>query len=332
MVNYNIHDVEAIVKEFYPICGSEICMEKTGLTRNQIYYIVKKLKLKIINLSDLHLKQRSSRRTIFDPEPFLKINTKEVAYLLGFLWADGSFGSKKQCSISMEIIKQDMDKIKSVIISTGNWNFRTRQRNDWQPVTCASINNRKLYNFLLDNDYGIKSTASPDKILSIIPENLKHCFFRGLIDGDGCFYVNEKQYLYQFSITSTINQNWAFFTEKLNDLNVKYDIKHIERINDKSGNMNSYSCLRVTNKNEILKLGNYIYSDFESNHMGLVRKYEKFNLIKIKSLKTKPNGIYEKPNGKFEAYFLLGGGKRKYIGIFSSKEEAINTQRNYKVL
>lgn len=325
-----IPDSEAIVKEFYPIHGSKICMDKTGLTKNQIYYIVKKLNLKISSLSDLRLEQWKSRPTVFDPAPFLNINTKEISYLLGFIWADGSFGSNKTCSISIEIVEQDMDEIKSLIISTGNWNFKNRQRNGWKPLTCAYINNRKLYEFLLENDYGMKSTASPDKILSKIPENLKHYFFRGLIDGDGCFYINEKQYLYQFSITSSLAQDWAFFTKKMSDLNIKYDIQHTERINKKSGKINSHSCLRVTNKNEILKLGNYIYSDFETNHMGLCRKYEKFNLIKMKSLETRPNGIYKKSNGKFDAYCLLGQGKQKYIGRFSNKEDAINAQKNYK--
>jgi len=44
---------------------------------------------------------------------------------------------------------------------------------------------------LVDNDYKLKSYNSADKILSKIPNSLHHYFFRGLIDGDGCFYLNK---------------------------------------------------------------------------------------------------------------------------------------------
>jgi hypothetical protein len=324
-----INDTEQIVNEFYPIYGSKICIEKTGLKKHQIYTIAKKLNLKVVSRSAILLNSKKNSLTVFNPEPFLNIKTKEVAYLLGFIWADGSLGSNKKCGIYLEILEEDMNEIKSIIKSTGNWRFKTRQRNNWKPVTNAHTNNRKLYEFLIDNNYGIKSTTSPDKILSKIPENLKHYFFRGLIDGDGCFYINEKQYLYQFSITSTINQNWKFFSNLLQNLDIKFDIQYTKKINKKSKNLNSYSCLRITNKNEILKFGNYIYSDLEFDKIGLQRKYKKYNLIKEKALRSKFQGIYAKPNGKFDAYGLINGKYKKYIGRFSNKENAIEAQKQY---
>ena len=40
-----------------------------------------------------------------------------------------------------------------------------------------------------------------------------------------------------------------------------------------------YSQLRVTNKNDIRKIGNFVYSTIEDDNIGLKRKYEKYKQI-----------------------------------------------------
>lgn len=284
-MRFNENEIK-FINENYPSMGSRYCANELNFTIPQIQEFARRNKLKILNRSKACLYYRSLIKTTFNHETITSINSSEAAYVLGFLWADGSLGNSKNCGISLEIVSEDMLFIKPILDKLGPWKYYERQRMNWKPITSAKINNRILYEFLIDNDYGTKSTTSPCKILDKIPDNLKHYFFRGLIDGDGCFYVNAKQYLYQFSITSTVTQNWKFFTGLLERLGIRYHIKYTEKINKKSEKFNSDSCLRITNKNEILKLGEYIYFDFESDKIGLPRKYEKYNLIKKKNIKN----------------------------------------------
>jgi hypothetical protein len=169
------------------------------------------------------------------------------------------------------LINCNLDK-KSSLEKIGRWNYYERKQNvdTWKPSVNIITNNKRIYNFLVDNDYDKKSKVSADKILNKIPNELKHYFFRGLIDGDGCFYYNEKNNLKQFILISTHEQDWGYFESLCNQLEIKYTIKRI--INKKS----SYSIVRITNKSGINKLGSYIYGNFEYDKIGLIRKYDKF--------------------------------------------------------
>ena len=84
-----------------------------------------------------------------------------------------------------------MLEIESTIMKTGNWNkyyIKGRLKNNTicKDSILYRIGFKKLYNIFKEYDYDIKSTISPYKILNSIPKELKHYFFLGLIDGDGC--------------------------------------------------------------------------------------------------------------------------------------------------
>ena len=103
---------------------------------------------------------------------------------------------------------------------------------------------------------------------------MKHYFFLGLIDGDGCFYINKKQYTYQFILSSTYDQDWSYMINLCEKLNIsKYRIDHKKNKNNQS------SSFRICRKNDIKILGYYIYQNFFLDQIGLKRKNEKFNEI-----------------------------------------------------
>jgi hypothetical protein len=276
-------DLEIIIKE-YPFYGSKKCMELTNLTLNSVLCVVNKYKLKILNRSQHILNYKSKIKTVFNPTYFIDEMTKESVYILGLLWADGSLGNDKNCDIRVEIVKEDLDKLSEIFKKTGKWNYYERTRNKWKPIASFVINNRTFFNFLIENDYKNKSLVSPFKIIDIIPENLKHYFFRGLIDGDGCFYINQKQYTYQFTITSSYEQDWSYLENLLKNYDIKYSICKRQSINKKTEKMNRSSVLRITNKNDIKKFGEFIYKDYDSDQMGLNRKYKIFEQIKFKCI------------------------------------------------
>jgi hypothetical protein len=220
-----------------------------------------------------------------NPMQFLKIDTSEIAYILGLLWSDG-YVNKKTNAISISIKKEDFDKIKHIFKKTGNWRFYDRKPPGNRAVqTTAHTSNSVIKNFLSENDYLVKSNNSADKILNKIPNNLKHYFFRGVVDGDGCFYVKLKtdknKVCRHCSIGGTLQQDWGFLEKLFNKkLKIKFSIERTTRENGK------YSKVMLTNKESIESFGNYIYEGFPKDSMGLKRKYEKFiGILKSYSLK-----------------------------------------------
>ena len=211
-----------------------------------------------------------------NPGLFLNIKTPEIAYLLGFIWADGYIRKNKNVNaIKLDIGIKDIDNIKKIFDVVGKWNYYNYTRDGKHKISTITTNNRPIVEFLIENDYLVKSIKSPVKILKHIPEKLKHYFFRGWSDGDGCFFYNKKAHC--FSICSTYECDWSLFIKKTE--NLKIDSKYKKIIN-KKGQKNSQ--IIISKKESIVKFGNYIYKKFKQDNIGLMRKYEKFLLIKNK--------------------------------------------------
>ena len=136
----------------------------------------------------------------------------------------------------------------------------------------AALSDKRFHRFLSDNDYLEKSYKSPNKIISKIPAYLISYFFLGIVDGDGCFYFNKKNYIRHFVITSTLEQDWTSIEQILLDIGVSFKII-------KRDSKTKYSQIRVTNKSGISKIGNFIYSGIETDNIGLRRKFEKYLTI-----------------------------------------------------
>lgn len=185
--------------------------------------------------------------------------TKENMYLLGLFWADANFVRN---NVRLEILEDDMNEIKHLL---KGFRFYTRNRNNRKPITLAYIADNKIHDYLMSIGYEKRQT------LSAIITNHKYFkyWIRGLTDGDGCFYFNQKNYCRHFILCSNYNQDWSFFTNLLDNLSIKY---RLEQYKTKTGD---YSKIRITNKNDILKFGNYLGYDKYDN-IGLKRKYQKW--------------------------------------------------------
>lgn len=237
------------VKEIYPIHG----FNKTK---------------KILKIGDVRLRKIIIENKL-EKNSKVKVNffDRNFVYILGLIWSDGYLGLRSN-TIYIECVKDDMTMFKPVLESISNWSFYERYR-DYRPTICAYITDKIFYDILIDNDYLNKSRVSPIKIYYKIPENMRRYFLLGLIDGDGCFYYNKKRYVRQFSITSFIDQDWSLLSDIFENNNINFSI--IRRSNKNSG----YSQIRITNKKDILKIGEIIYLDM----VVLNRKYELWKLI-----------------------------------------------------
>lgn len=204
---------------------------------------------------------------------FIKNFTPESAYLLGFIWADGYLIRNE---IRVECVKTDIDTLFPVFNKTGVWNQYDRTRPNRKPQSNLYTANTQIYEFLQSCDYKAKTNKSADVILNKIPKNLHHYWFRGLFDGDGCWYINTKNKAYQASIAGGYEQDWSYLENKLKELNIKFSLQRRElKVGSKM------SVIRLTSRTACRQFGEYIYKNYEDDNIGLSRKKEKWNKIII---------------------------------------------------
>jgi len=269
------------IKNNFPKFGAKFCEEKLNIKRDRINYIARN----ILNLGKLdkkiHAKIVSDAKSNFyknknlykvDHEQFIIVDSKEVAYLLGLIWADGNiieFKNRNKRSIQISLVTDDMENIIPVFNKTGNWYRYDRKRIGKKPSTNLSNCNPHLSNYLISKGYKSKSNKSACEIIQTIPDELKSFWFRGLFDGDGCLYV-DKQNRTNVSIASTYEQNWTYMENLFKKLNIKYSInKSISKVGK-----SSTICIR--NKQGCKSFLDYIYNGVETDKIGLTRKYQKY--------------------------------------------------------
>lgn len=256
--------------EKYPTTDRYTCSSNLGISVEQIVYLVRKLGIK---------KNKS-----LNYEEFEDIKNSYTAYILGFIWADG-YVTNDGRHFNVCGVEDDINEIEWLFDKLGNWckHIDNREKYGWKTSKTLIGSNIEIYNFLIENDYDKKSQVSADKILTKIPDELKHYFIRGLIDGDGCFYYKDNGR--QFALASTYEQDWFYFEKLCNELNIKYTIKRTKVINKKTKKENKSSVVRILGK-EIIKLGDYIY---QGEQFGLTRKEIKYKQIKNSYVSTKSN-------------------------------------------
>ncbi len=259
-----------LLKDNYINHGSKYCSELLGCSVSSIQNKVHKLGLKMDKRMKSDLLSSSKKNVNINTSKIKLINTPEVVYFLGLFWADGyMYRGGYNNTVGIGLVEGDMLELEPHLFKLGLWNTRVSKNkkvDTWKTTKSLFTNNKVLYDFLEEHDYCDKSYKSADKILSKIPTNLKNHFFRGLVDGDGCFYIYKPKSgstLRQLSISSSVEQDWSYVESIMNELNIKYSINR-----GKNG-----SQIRVTNKKGIKSFGEYIYEDGE---ICLLRKHKKW--------------------------------------------------------
>jgi len=277
-MKYTLKEIQ-FLNDNYSKLGCKVCADKLNRSYGGISWKARGLNLKVSKKTILKNHKRIWEERIIkykvNQNNFINCSTPEVAYILGLLWADGHIRQIGYTNeIQLENIKKDTDIFYPIFLKTGNWRILFRQRENRQEQGLIRTSNKLLASFLIENNYGPHNIKSADKILSLIPDNLHQYWFRGLIDGDGCWYLNIKNSCRQFSLAGSYEQNWLYFENLLSKLNIKFSIKRIKN------KRNSSSYIRSFGRKNLIKLGNYIYQNYEQDKIGLDRKYNKFIEIK----------------------------------------------------
>lgn len=200
------------------------------------------------------------------------IDSKEKSYFLGFMWSDGyirHYVAKNKVynhKISLEINKDDAEAIKPILDNVLKFSIHKRKRKkNWKETWTFSKNSKILYDFLESNDYRDKSKVEPSKILTLIPEQFKIYFWKGVLDGDGSMgLAGRGAYL---ELASTYDYKYIEFGNWINSFGISGNIyRQISKKNHKS------SVYKIYGK-KIIPIGKAL------PEYGLLRKNDKLKQI-----------------------------------------------------
>jgi transposase len=198
-----------------------------------------------------------------DEHFFDDIDTREKAYVLGLLYADGN-NNGNDISIGLQFgDKEILEKVNELFKSNRPLAFRNNEgkKNIIQGRNCQLQNQ---YILCIGSVYMCKKAAEwglvKNKTLKItFPERLKEEFYsdfiRGYFDGDGCIYFNEKKMVLQWSIIGTFN-----FCSYIKEF-LKYKLNINCHLAQSKGSNEVIYTLTVGGNLKINKLMEFIYKD-----------------------------------------------------------------------
>ena len=235
-----------------------------GVHGSYIYYLIKKW-----NLRDLLYNKRPE----IDEHFFSgKITTKEQAYALGFIIADGTLTEVKGLSIAVALIDKEIIEWFSDLLGCNVREYYTINKKTRQfPSASCSVGSRRVKEDLhkLFGGYYKK-----DRRLPIISEGLEPFLLQGFFDADGCI---------TWGIRKDRNRIWQkiSFTSSLKLLtgiqNILLKNSYSTKLRPKIGE--NCFVLELASKEVVTTLMNLIYSD--SSFLPLKRKYQKFIALRL---------------------------------------------------
>ena len=328
--------------------GITHCAEYTNKSKSYISDFFKKNNL-VLTKEEKWLVASMGRRynedqvTVKSPQ-FLDIQTPEVAYFLGYFWADGCARDRGWC-FSICIATEDYLNIKErVLDKMGYWPASKIKKNHKKYKECTQlrVHNSTVKEFLISTDHHIKSYVNSDKILSKIPDRLKHYWWRGLLDGDGHIGLDKNGY--HINIAATHDYDWSSAVRLFNWLGItKYSI--VKTVSEKGRN----SSIKLDARDNVFKFLSYIYQNRESDGIGLNRKYKRYlafvrraedNKYENRTEKLKEAGIKANFHPDRKRKNLVRGVKKngrgwacvvgtEYFGNYSNRDAAINAYNYY---
>ncbi len=262
-------------KTNYPHVGIRVAMKKLKRNKSSIRGLAVKLGIKVSQSTFARLATEGNDKRFVPKtnlDDWINVKKPEIAYILGLLWADGYISNKQRFHIRIALVKKDLDEILWIFDKIGKWTKCERQPKVGKLQLILGMScGTELINYLVSKDYKDKSYKAPHKILKTIPKHLKHYFFRGYLDGDGCIGLNS----YIIGFSSGYNQNWKFLPKTFN----------IRRWINNKGHKGSEA--RLCRKHQTLNYCKRLYHNAEKDKLYLPRKYERYLILIKKANKNK---------------------------------------------
>jgi len=227
-----------------------------------------------------NIKSHATSKYSINDNYFNKINTKDKAFVLGILFADGCNHSNSN-EISINLQEQDkriLEKINKKIETNRPLYFvkkNKKGRNQYK----LSIYNKKISQDLY------RSGMVPRKSLILefpdfLSDDLLASFIRGFMEGDGCIHINKRKN------SSIVIVSSKFFINRLNEIiKEKFNIS-CTKYKLKKANKNTLY-LAIGGNKQVERFLDWIYEDIyeKINDLFLERKYKKY--LEIKEIRRK---------------------------------------------
>ena len=189
------------------------------------------------------------------------IDTEEKAYWLGFLYADGSVGSKED-KIELGLAEKDLkhiEKFRDFMNITNKISYREKTKSYRMSFRSAQCKQDLINKGCVPKKSLILNFPNENQV----PKYLIRHFIRGYFDGDGWFTNTEK--CFQVGIIGTENFINGFL-DSIENIDKKNKIFDVHREDGaKRYIFGAY--------NDVLNFLNWIYKD---SNIYLDRKYKKF--------------------------------------------------------
>lgn len=205
----------------------------------------------------------------------MDLTDKRTVYLLGLLWADGAFSfSRSGGSVNIACVLDDAETIKRICSAHGLTHWRTkqatRQGQPWgRPQFIMGLPMGEARSYLLE--WGLREKTCPAKLLSQIPEHLRHYWWRGYLDGDGCLYIGRK---IELAFWSTYDQDWTFVRDLFSQLG--YADKLHETRYQRKGGRHCSSTIATCHRDAVRAFGAFVYQGDDCYQLGFARKHAKY--------------------------------------------------------
>lgn len=219
----------------------------------------------------LHSPRKDIMNKNYDEDYFERIDSKEKAYFLGYLFADGNNYVKKERSlyqVSLSLCECDVEiieKMKKCLKYQYPIRYKRSYQNKYGSISKRQakivICSRKMSEDL--TSLGCKPRKTNSLTFPDIDEIYKRDFIRGYFDGDGCFSFVNRNCL-KFSMCGNVK-----FLKQ-----VKHELeKHGIKLNFyKHSKVKNFGEISTAKRDNLLKINDLFYSE---NCFYLKRKYNK---------------------------------------------------------
>lgn len=244
---------------------------------------------------------------------FEEVDSKEKAYFLGLMYADGSV-SERFLVISLQ--QKDeliLEKLKSIIGYTGKIGTICHNNPKHSNMSVLRIYSRRLVEQLI----GLGCTRNKTYTLEYpdIPDEFHSHFIRGVFDGDGCIKKYDKGYY--FSITGNVN-----FLTDINKVILSIIDISSHKISRKNKRNELFGSIQYSTRNDLVKIREFLYRDCDD--LYIERKYEMFYEIVEKEEKKC------RACGKLHHAFGLCKSCYSYLYFYRNKPRIISRNLDTK--
>lgn len=249
--------IEEKIINFYNQGNSQNkCAKFFNISQSQVGIILRKNSVIIRNISE------GLRKFKVNNDYFEKIDSKDKAYFLGLLIADGNNEVKGFRLQLKESDKDILDIFKEKINYTGNLLFVKSKNIKHSSSYLLRINSEKLAKDL--SKLGCIPAKSHHTYFPDIPEEFHSHFIRGVFDGDGCAHIIKKNKSKLISFPGSpllISQIQNIICEQCSVKKGKIYNRTVV-----------HSSFNFISKNALI-VRDWIYKDCEN--LKIIRKYEK---------------------------------------------------------